>query len=106
MTTSRQQFEAWASAPPFERSIEQMSELSARPGSYRDPAVELAWWAWKEQQVRCAAIVRSVSVLVENPDGGIELWDTERLAQMVEGTEPMPEPPQNTEQMLRFSIEA
>lgn len=41
-------FERWVSAPPFEYSIERMTEKSAWPGSYRSIEVQLAWCAWRE----------------------------------------------------------
>lgn len=47
---TRDQFEAWISAPPFERSIARYPENFeyAWPGCYRDIDVELAWEAWRE----------------------------------------------------------
>ena len=43
-------FEAWISAPPFERDITRYpmnSEESAWPGHYREYEVQLAWEAWE-----------------------------------------------------------
>jgi len=47
----RKLFEAWVSAPPFEKGVTQWPNnayWSACPRTYLDIAVELAWRAWKE----------------------------------------------------------
>jgi hypothetical protein len=46
--------------------------------------------AFKAETARCAAVVRAVTIEVTSADGVVELWDMERLAQMIEGTEPIP----------------
>lgn len=46
--STREAFEAWIAAPPFERSIERHGEGSAWCGGYIDIAVDLAWYAWLE----------------------------------------------------------
>lgn len=46
----RDQFEAWISAPPYERSLSRHTNDAARtawPGQYRNYEVELAWNAWQ-----------------------------------------------------------
>ena len=43
----REAFEAFVTAPPFECSVERMTDLSAWPGNYRPIAVQLAWEAWQ-----------------------------------------------------------
>ena len=48
---SRRAFEAWVSAPPYEREIKRFyddARKSAWPGNYRDIAVQLAWEAWQQ----------------------------------------------------------
>lgn len=45
----RKAFEAWISAPPFERDITRNSEDATKhawPGHYREYEVQLAWDAW------------------------------------------------------------
>ena len=47
---SRAEFERWIYAPPFERGINRYADDPknwAWPGQYEDPAVQLAWEAWK-----------------------------------------------------------
>lgn len=47
----RVRFEAFMSAPPFEREIARWPDDPVRyawPGQYRDLAVQLAWEAWLE----------------------------------------------------------
>lgn len=59
----RAAFEAWISAPPYEREIERFGDGSAWPGNYRDIDVDLAWNAWLDAMTltreRCAAIAES-----------------------------------------------
>lgn len=45
----RAEFEAWISAPPFEKSVERygFGYSEAWPGQYVDSSVELAWEAWQ-----------------------------------------------------------
>ena len=47
----REQFEAWISAPPYEREVGRWEESAAVswPGGYREYEVELAWCAWQER---------------------------------------------------------
>lgn len=46
--TERTDFEAWISAPPFERRVMRFPESAcAWPGTYRDIEVDLAWQAWQ-----------------------------------------------------------
>jgi hypothetical protein len=50
----RARFEAWISAPPYERTIYRWPDYSAGhawPGNYEDIAVQLAWEAWQEAKV-------------------------------------------------------
>jgi len=50
MEPSREAFEKWISAPPFERaSARWSSEESAWPGTYADYDVQLAWEAWQQR---------------------------------------------------------
>jgi len=44
---TREAFEAFISAPPFEMPIERFDDRSAWPGSYTELEVDLAWQAWK-----------------------------------------------------------
>jgi len=39
----RAEFEAWITAPPFERSIDRHGQDAAFPGTYRDLYVDVAW---------------------------------------------------------------
>lgn len=51
--TERQAFEAWISAPPYEKTTYRFSpDASAWAGQYDDYQVQLAWEAW---QARAAA---------------------------------------------------
>jgi len=48
---SRKAFEAWISAPPYEREVGRFIEYddtNAWPGQYMVNEVELAWEAWQE----------------------------------------------------------
>ena len=44
---TREAFEAFISAPPFEMPIERFDDLSVWPGGYTELWVDLAWQAWK-----------------------------------------------------------
>lgn len=47
---SREEFERWIYAPPYERGINKYPydhQREAWPGQYEDLAVQLAWEAWK-----------------------------------------------------------
>ena len=51
--SARSSFEQWISAPPHERDIyrwPQDESKHARPGQYKDIAVQLAWDAWQQAQ--------------------------------------------------------
>ena len=60
----RAAFEAWISAPPYERWIERFGDGSAWPGNYRDIGVDLAWNAWIDAvtmtRERCAQVCEEV----------------------------------------------
>ena len=60
----RAAFEAWISAPPYEREVERFGDSSAWPGNYRELDVDLAWCAWSAAMAatreRCAQIVEGV----------------------------------------------
>lgn len=70
----RAAFEAWISAPPFEREVERFGENSAWPGNYRDIDVDLAWQAWSAAMAlarqRCVQIVEAHKVPVGNSAAG------------------------------------
>lgn len=44
---TREAFEAFISAPPFEMPIERFDDRSAWPGGYTELEVDLAWQAWQ-----------------------------------------------------------
>ena len=44
---TREAFEAFISAPPFEMPTERFDDRSAWPGGYTELEVDLAWQAWK-----------------------------------------------------------
>jgi len=49
--SERERFEAWMTAPPYEKRIDRFAEsfdFAAWPGQYRDYEVQLAWEAWEE----------------------------------------------------------
>lgn len=51
--SGRLAFEAWITAPPYEKDIIRWPENDFRfswPGHYKDYAVQLAWEAWEEAQ--------------------------------------------------------
>ena len=48
----RKQFEAWISAPPFERDPVRYGGNTAWPGSYIDLDIDLAWQAWEAAKSR------------------------------------------------------
>ena len=53
--TTREAFEAFISAPPFEMPIERFDDRSAWPGSYTELEVDLAWQAWQAAKATCPA---------------------------------------------------
>ena len=57
--TTREAFEAFISAPPFEMPIERF-DRSAWPGGYTELEVDLAWQAW--QAATDAALERAAEV--------------------------------------------
>lgn len=71
----RAAFEAWISAPPYEREVERFGESSAWPGNYRELDVDLAWCAWSAAMAttreRCAQILERIAS--EPPVNGNEL---------------------------------
>ena len=47
----RRAFEAWVSAPPYEREIKRWGDGAMLwPGKYYDDAVQLAWGAWQHME--------------------------------------------------------
>ena len=71
----RAAFEAWISAPPYEREVERFGDTSAWPGNYRELDVDLAWCAWSAAMAttrnRCAQILERIAN--EPPVNGNEL---------------------------------
>jgi len=55
--SNRDEFEAWISAPPYERRIDRFpgSRDTPWPGQYRDADVDQAWRAWEEATKRAEA---------------------------------------------------
>lgn len=47
---SREAFEVFITAPPFEMRIGRFDDRGAWPGSYLSYDVDLAWAAWKEAE--------------------------------------------------------
>ena len=45
--TTREAFEAFISAPPFEMPTERFDDRCAWPGGYTELEVDLAWQAWQ-----------------------------------------------------------
>lgn len=45
---TREAFEAWISAPPYERSVERQGENGSWPGQYRSYETQAAWESWQE----------------------------------------------------------
>lgn len=45
--TDREAFEAFITAPPFERSVSRFDDRGAWPGSYINYETDLAWKAWQ-----------------------------------------------------------
>ncbi len=52
--TTREAFEAFISAPPFEMPTERFDDRCAWPGGYTELEVDLAWQAWKARGKRGA----------------------------------------------------
>ena len=57
---SRQAFEAFITAPPFEMGISRFDDRGAWPGGYTELEVDLAWQAW--QAATDAALERAAEV--------------------------------------------
>jgi len=60
---TREAFEAFISAPPFEMPIERFDDRSAWPGGYTELEVDLAWQAY--QAATDAALERAAEVCDE-----------------------------------------
>jgi hypothetical protein len=77
----RAAFEAWISAPPYEREVERFGENSAWPGNYRELDVDLAWCAWSAAMAtardRCAQILDQIAN--ETPVNGNKLAQARAL---------------------------
>jgi len=56
--TDREEFEAWVTAPPFERIVTRHGEASAWPGNYKYYEVEFAWCAWKDSRDKLRAALK------------------------------------------------
>lgn len=57
----RRAFEAWASAPPYELSVERYPEderTSSWPGQYAHYETQLAWEAWRSATTQAGADLR------------------------------------------------
>ena len=71
--TSRERFEAFISAPPFEKDIGRHLPNSSWPGQYLDYEVEISWEGWQAAEAetarRCAALCRAA---VESKEGAAE----------------------------------
>jgi hypothetical protein len=61
----RAAFEAWISAPPFEREVERFGENSAWPGNYRELDIDLAWQAWSAAMALARQRVRQLEAAEE-----------------------------------------
>mgnify|MGYP003543230349 FL=1 len=53
--TTREAFEAFISAPPFEMPTERFDDRCAWPGGYTELEVDLAWQAWQAAKATCPA---------------------------------------------------
>jgi hypothetical protein len=62
---TRAAFEAWISAPPFEREVKRFGENSAWPGNYRKLDVDLAWCAWSAAMALASQRVRQLEAAEE-----------------------------------------
>lgn len=61
----RDKFEAWISAPPYERETRRQDQSASWPGQYHDYHVQLAWEAWQEG----ALIASEIDRLLRKADG-------------------------------------
>ena len=52
---TREAFEAFISAPPFEMPTERFDDRCAWPGGYTELEVDLAWQAWQAAKATCPA---------------------------------------------------
>lgn len=79
----REQFEAWISSPPFEKSVERQGEHSAWPGHYRDYGVQLAWCAWedsaKSERESCATVCEELYQGGNAPEDAGVAWCVEAI---------------------------
>lgn len=57
---TRQAFEAFISAPPFEMGISRFDDRGAWPGNYKSYETDLAWQSW--QAATNAALERAAAV--------------------------------------------
>lgn len=56
--TDREEFEAWISAPPFERDPRRNPDDPVKygwPGNYREQDIDLAWCAWEDGREKLRA---------------------------------------------------
>lgn len=72
--TDREAFEAFITAPPFERSASRFDDRGAWPGSYINYETDLAWKAWQaataHERERCVDIIECYRVPVGNSSAG------------------------------------
>jgi hypothetical protein len=74
----RAAFEAWISAPPFERGVERFGENSAWPGNYRELDVDLAWQAWSDAMAKAAAEIIRLRVALHHVECGLAAAEEDR----------------------------
>ena len=82
-------FEAWISAPPYEREVERFGEGSAWPGNYRELDVDLAWCAWSAAMAatreRCAKLCETWMEAAERETGPEAAGWLHQMAQHMRG---------------------
>ena len=69
--TTRQEFEAWISAPPLERPTARYPEGPKRtiwPGQYKHYDTQLAWEAWQARDAEIAAIRAEIAEQSKSAD--------------------------------------
>lgn len=68
---SREAFEVWISAPPYERSVNRRGEDDAWPGQYWSYETQAAWEAWQEsaKQEREACAKEAERQMEDEPYG-------------------------------------
>ena len=72
---TREDFEKWASQPPYEFNLDRFTENGSWPGNYRGYPVQCAWEAWQAATLQAAERMKEEAAKVCDE----KHWDDNRL---------------------------